>query len=118
MDMREIMEWQGGVSKTFKVSELQELLRAKNMSVNEMKQQKGMEVAWHYTKEEIADWRRKRRTPEPPALMVNRYTRQNTMNEFFPNRRCCEHEYVREHTTGPRDNGEYTERCNLCGNVK
>ena len=114
--MREIMEWQVKISKTFKVSELQELLRAKNKSVKGMKAQKAMEVAWCYTKEEIADWRRKRRTPEPPALMVNRNTRQKSISEFFPSRRCCEHAYVREYPSGPRDNGEYTERCRLCGN--
>ena len=35
--------------------------------------------------------------------------------QFF---RRCRHEYVREPTTGPRDNGEYTERCRLCGDIK
>ena len=29
--------------------------------------------------------------------------------------RRCEHQYVREFPSGPRDNGEYWERCRLCG---
>ena len=117
MDVRDIVEWQVEVTKTFKVSELDELLSAKNRSVKGMKAQKAMEVAWCYTKEEIAAWRRQRNTTEPPALMVNRGSRQPTLHDFFPSLPCC-HEYVREYTTGPRDNGEYTERCRLCGNVR
>ena len=108
--MRDMAEWQAEVAKTFKFLELEELLNAKNKTVRGMKAQKAMEVAWCYTKEEIATWRRQRRTTEPPALMVNRDSRKRTISEW-----CC-HAYVREHTTGPRDNGEYTERCRLCGN--
>ena len=76
-----------------------------------MKAQKAMEVAWCYTKEAFAAWRRQRPT-EPPALMVNRDSRKRMISEW-----CC-HEYIREHTTGPRDNGEYTERCRLCGDLR
>ena len=86
--MRDIMEWQVEVMKTFRVSELDELLRAKGKKVKDMGVQKAMEVAWVYTKEEIAEWRRQRKTTEPPALMVNRASRQPTLDDFFP-RRCC-----------------------------
>ena len=27
----------------------------------------------------------------------------------------CEHDWVKEYPTGPRDNGEYWSRCSLCG---
>ena len=109
-------EWQVEVTKTCRVSELDELLRAKGKSIKGMKAEKAMEVAWCYTKEEIAEWRRQRKTIEPAALMVNRASRQSTLDDFF-GRPCC-HEYVREHTTGPRDNGDYTERCRLCGDIR
>ena len=69
------------VTKTFKVAELDELLRAKGKTVKGMKAQKAMEVAWCYTKEEIATWRRQRQTTEPPALMLNRGSRQPTLDE-------------------------------------
>ena len=115
VDMRDMAEWQVEVTKTFKVSELDEFLRAKSKTVKGMKAHKAMEVAWCYTKEEIAEWRRQRKTIEPAALMVNRDSRKRTLDDFL--RRCC-HEYVKEYPEGPRDNGEYTERCRLCGNVR
>ena len=117
VDMRDMAEWQVEVTKTFKVSGLDELLRAKGKKVKGMKAQKAMEVAWCYTKEEIAEWHRQRKRIEPAALMVNRDSRKRTLDEFLTRRRCC-HEYVREYPEGPRDNGEYTERCRLCGNVR
>ena len=118
LDMREIMEWQVFVMKTFKVGELDELLSAKSKNVKGRKEQKAMEVAWLYTRDEISQWRRERQGTEPPALLVNRQKRtsdQGTLDKFF---RRCRHEYVQEPTTGPRDNGEYTERCRLCGDIK
>ena len=116
-DMRDMAEWQVVVTKTFKVSGLDEVLRAKSKSDKGMKAQKAMEVAWCYTKEEIAEWRRQRKVTKPPALMVNRGSRQPTLDDFFPSRPCC-HEYVWDSLEGPRDNGEYTERCRLCGDIK
>ena len=117
LDMREIMEWQVFVMKTFKVGELDELLSAKSKNVKGRKEQKAMEVAWLYTRDEISQWRRERQGTEPPALLVNRQrtSDQGTLDKFF---RRCRHEYVQEPTTGPRDNGEYTERCRLCGDIK
>ena len=86
IDMWDMAEWQAEVAKTFKVKELEELLSAKNKTVQGMKAHKAMEVAWCYTKEEIAAWRRQRRTAGAPALMVNRGGRQASMQEFFPSR--------------------------------
>ena len=120
-DMRDLAEWQMEVMKSFNVQELDELLREKGKSVKGHKPQKAMEVAWCYTKEEIAEWRRNRQTTEPPAVMVKRGSQkrtmsgQGTLDDFM---RRCRHEYIREPTTGPRDNGEYTERCRLCGDIK
>ena len=120
--MRDLAEWQVEVTKTLKVAELDELLALKSKKVKGMKAQKAMEVAWCYTKEEIAEWRRQRKTTEPPALMVNRSSgsRKRTLDEFpeFRVTRRCYHDYVREDPTGPRDNGEYTERCRLCGDIR
>ena len=80
-------EWQVEVTKTFKVLELGELLHAKGKKVKGMKVQKAMEVACCYTKEEIAEWRRQRKVTETPALMVNRASRQPTLDEFMVSRR-------------------------------
>ena len=85
--MRDMAEWQVEVTKTLKVAELDELLRAKGKKVKGMKAQKAMEVAWCYTKEEIAEWRRERQVTEPPAMMRNRSSRQQTLDDFFPNLR-------------------------------
>ena len=86
MDLRDILQWQVEVTKTFKVAALDELLNAKGKSVKGRKEQKAMEVAWCYTKEEIATWRRQRQDLEPPALLVNRDNRAKTLDEFFKKR--------------------------------
>ena len=65
----------------FKVAELDELLHKKGKIVKGRKEQKAMEVAWCYTKEEIATWRRQRQDLEPPALLVNRDNRAKTLDD-------------------------------------
>ena len=82
LDLRDLMQWQVEVMKIFKVSELDELLNKKGKIVKGRKEQKAMEVAWCYTKEEIATWRRQRQDLEPPALLANR-ERATTLDEFF-----------------------------------
>ena len=84
VDMRDMAEWQVEVTKTLTVAELDELLALKSKKVKGMKAQKAMEVAWCYTKEEIAEWRRERKTIEPAALMRNRDSRQPTLDDFYP----------------------------------
>ena len=42
-----------------------------------------MEVAWRYTKEEIAAWRAKQEELTPPALLNTSRQSQSTMNNFF-----------------------------------
>ena len=86
VDMREIMEWQVEVMKSFNVKELDELLNLKGKSVKGLKAQKAMEVSWCYTKEEIKEWRRNTRQTDmtSPALLVKRQrTDQTTLDKFF-----------------------------------
>ena len=69
LELRDIMEWQVEITKSFKVAELDELLRKKGKSVKGQKPAKALEVAWLYTREEITKWRRERQNSEPPALL-------------------------------------------------
>ena len=60
--------WQAELNK-LKVAELDELLSAKGVTPRGLKAEKAMEVAWRYTKEEIAAWRAKQEEVTPPALL-------------------------------------------------
>ena len=44
-----------------------------------------MEVAWRYTKDEIAEWRAKQEELTPPALLnaPNQCPSQRTLHHFF-----------------------------------
>ena len=75
-------EWQAEVSK-LKVAQLDELFGKKGIVPRGLKAEKVLEVAWNHTREEIATWRRQCRPAEPPAMMVNRGSRQASLNEFF-----------------------------------
>ena len=67
-DVRAQSVWQAEVTK-LKVAQLDELLNAKNVKPKGIKAEKAMEVAWRYTKEEIAEWRAKQQEGlTPPAL--------------------------------------------------
>ena len=67
--MRAQSVWQVEVNK-LKVAQLDELLSAKGVKRRGLKAEKAMEVAWRYTKKEIADWRAKQQeTLTPPALL-------------------------------------------------
>ena len=84
VDMRDMAEWQMEVMKSFNVQELDELLLEKGKRVKGHKPQKAMEVAWCYTKEEIVEWRRKRKTTEPAAMRRTRgSSRQKTLDDFL-----------------------------------
>ena len=68
-DVRAQSVWQAEVHK-LKVAQLDELLNAKGVKPKGIKAEKAMEVAWRYTKDEIADWRAKQQeTLTPPALL-------------------------------------------------
>mgnify|MGYP003314047312 CR=1 FL=1 len=67
-DVRSQSVWQAEVNK-LKVAQLDELLRAKGVKPRGVKAEKAMEVAWRYTKEEIAAWRATQEAVTPPALL-------------------------------------------------
>ena len=71
-DVRAQSKWQAEVNK-LKVAQLDELLAAKGVKPRGVKAEKAMEVAWRYTKEELAAWRAGQEpTPPPPALLASR----------------------------------------------
>ena len=81
-DVRAQSEWQVEVNK-MKVAQLDELLRAKGVTPKGLKAEKAMEVAWRYTKKEIADWRAKQQeTLTPPALLSTPRT-SKTLEDYF-----------------------------------
>ena len=64
VDMRDMAEWQTELSK-LKVAQLDELLGLKGIAAKGLKAEKVLEVAWNYTREEIATWRRQSKPTEP-----------------------------------------------------
>ena len=82
-DVRAQSEWQVEVNK-LKVAQLDELLRAKGVTPKGLKAEKAMEVAWRYTKEQIAEWRAKQQTLTPPALLSTPRPPSKTLEDYFP----------------------------------
>ena len=81
-DVRAQSVWQAEVNK-MKVAQLDDLLSAKGVKVRGVKAEKAMEVAWRYTKEEIAAWRAKQEELTPPALLSTPRRSQPTLTDFF-----------------------------------
>ena len=81
-DVRAQSVWQAEVNK-MKVAQLDELLSAKGVKPRGVKAEKAMEVAWRYTKEEIAEWRAKQEELTPPALLSTPRRSQPTLKDFF-----------------------------------
>ena len=82
-DVRAQSVWQAEVNK-LKVAQLDELLNAKDVKPKGTKPEKAMEVAWRYTKDEIADWRAKQQeTLTPPALLRTPRTLSKTLEDYF-----------------------------------
>ena len=82
-DVRAQSVWQAEVNK-LKVARLDELLSAKGVEPRGVKAEKAMEVAWRYTKKEIADWRAKQQEVlPPPALLSTPRHSQPTLRDFF-----------------------------------
>ena len=82
-DVRAQSVWQAEVKK-MKVAQLDELLNAKGVKPKGVKAEKAMEVAWRYTKDEIADWRAKQQEVlPPPALLSTPRRSQPTLRDFF-----------------------------------
>ena len=82
-DVRAQSVWQAEVNK-LKVAQLDELLNAKCVKPKGIKAEKAMEVAWRYTKDEIAEWRAKQQEVlPPPALLSTPRRSQPTLTDFF-----------------------------------
>ena len=78
-DVRRQSLWQAEANK-LKVAQLDELLRRKGVKPRGVKAEKAMEVAWRYTKEEIAEWRAKQQEAlTPPALLNTPLPSQPTL---------------------------------------
>ena len=81
-DVRAQSVWQAEVNK-LKVAQLDELLNAKGVKPRGVKAEKAMEVAWRYTKEEIAEWRAQQETLTPPALLSTPRPPFKTLDNYF-----------------------------------
>ena len=81
-DVRAQSVWQAEVNK-LKVAQLDELLSKKGVKPRGVKAEKAMEVAWRYTKEEIAEWRAKQEELTSPALLSTPRRSQPTLKDFF-----------------------------------
>ena len=58
-------------------------MSAQGVKPRGVKAEKAMEVAWRYTKEEIAEWRAKQQeVPPPPALLRTPRRSQPTLTDF------------------------------------
>ena len=80
-DVRAQSVWQAEANK-LKVVQLDELVRRKGVKPKGVKAEKAMEVAWRYTKEEIAEWRAQQETLTPPALLSTPRT-SKTLEDYF-----------------------------------
>ena len=65
------------------MAQLDELLNAKGVKPKGIKAEKAMEVAWRYTKEEIAAWRAQQEELTPPALLNTPRQSQPTLGNYF-----------------------------------
>ena len=81
-DVRALSEWQVEVNK-LKVAQLDELLSKKGVKPRGVKAEKAMEVAWRYTKEEIAEWSAQQETLTPPALLNTPRPPSKTLDNYF-----------------------------------
>ena len=81
-DVRAQSVWQAEVNK-LKVAQLDELLNAKGIKPRGVKAEKAMEVAWRYTKEEIAEWRAQQEALSPPELLNTPRPSQRALETYF-----------------------------------
>ena len=81
-DVRAQSVWQAEVHK-LKMAQLDELLSKKGVKPRGVKAEKAMEVAWRYTKEEIAEWRAQQETLTPPALLSTPRPPSKTLADYF-----------------------------------
>ena len=109
-------------SDYFKVKEISELLRSKDVKPRGKKAQKCKQVALVCTAEEVQAFRQEKGAKALAALAAKTQKRepgQLSMEETVKRMRSrCTHDFVRVLPSGPRDNGEYHEVCRLCGEVR
>ena len=105
-------------SDYFKVKEISELLRSKDVQPRGKKAQKCKQVALVCTAEEVQAFRQEKEAKALAALVAKKQKRepgQLSMEESVKRMRSrCTHDFVREFPSGPRDNGEYRDVCRLC----
>ena len=109
-------------SDYFKVKQISELLRSKDVKPRGKKAQKCKQVALVCTAEEVQAFRQAEEAKALAALAAKkqkRETGQLSMEETVKRMRSrCTHDFVRVLPSGPRDNGECHEVCRLCGEVR
>ena len=98
-------------SDYFKVKEISELLRSKDVKPRGKKAQKCKQVALVCTAEEVQAFRQEKEAQGLAALAAKKQKRepgQLSMEETVKRMRSrCTHDFVRVLPSGPRDNGEY-----------
>ena len=109
-------------SDYFKVKEISELLRSKDVKPRGKKAQKCKQVALVCTAEEVQAFRQEKEAKALEALAAKKQKRepgQLSKEETVKRmRRRCTHDCVRVLPAGPRDNGVYHDVCRLCGEVR
>ena len=107
-------------SDYFKVKEISELLRSKDVKPRGKKAQKCKQVALACSADEVQAFRvEKEAETLAAAKKQKRDPGQLTMEETVKRMRSrCTHDFVRMLPSAPRDNGEYHEVCRLCGEVR
>ena len=105
-------------SDYFKVKEISELLRSKDVKPRGKKAQKCKQVALVCTAEEVQAFRQEKEAKALAALVPKKQKRepgQLSIEESVKRMRTrCTHDWVRELRSDPRDNGEYRDVCRLC----
>ena len=109
-------------SDYFKVKEISELLRSKDVKPRGKKAQKCKQVALVCTAEEVQAFRQEKEAKAVAALAAKKQKRepgQLSMEETVKRMRSrCTHDFGRVVPPGPRDNEDYIEVCRLCGEVR
>ena len=109
-------------SDYFKVKEISELLRSKDVKPRGKKAQKCKQVALVCTAEEVQAFRQEKEAKAIEALAAKKQKRspgQLSMEETVKRMRSrCTHDFVRVLSAAPRDNGEYHDVCRLCNAVR
>ena len=109
-------------SDYFKVKEISELLRSKDVKPRGKKAPKCKQVALVCTADEVQAFRQEKEATALAALVAKKQKRepgQLSMEETVKRMRSrCTHDFVRVLPAGPRGNGEYYDACRLCGEVR